>query len=408
MTLDVNSAFFECIVAEGARVLTSAKPNNMGGEVTKWSIDSEFLVSTDGFEFEFIGETPEARSGLPLAPVELRIDGQTMLHGRIDITVQGDKGPSIVTVRGRDYIADLVEGDIDPNVTVAAGATLEDAILQACAPYGITGVEGPEARQLARTKKQQKPTKKPRKRQLKDDRPQAGQCVYDWSNRILARHSLTMQPASAPEKVVLQAPNYSQESCGRIIRKVSKSGEIPSNVVKGVATRDWSKMPTYALFAGRQGDPTEKSARTKNTWDIGTVASGYAGELYEIASQWMLYGRRSPKTRSAIVPRALYRLLYWRDELAKTQEQIDASALRAVAERLKDTLQYEVTLRGLVNPDTGYYWATDTIVDVDDDVADVHEKMWVAGRRFAFDGQNLTTVLRCWRPGSFEIGDPSA
>jgi prophage tail gpP-like protein len=449
MTLDVNSAFFECVVAEGARILTSAKPNNMGGEVTKWSIDSDFLVSTDGFEFEFIGETPDARGGLNLAPVELKVDGQTLLHGRIDITIQGDKGPSIVTVRGRDYLADLVEGDIDPNVTIAAGATLEDAILQACGPYGITGVEGPEARQLARTKKQQKPAKKPRKKQLKDDRPQAGQCVYDWSNRILARHSLTMQPASTPEKVVLQAPNYEQDSIGRIIRKVSKSGEIPSNVVKGVATRDFSKCPTYALFSGRQGDPTEKSTRTvagvnsaaanwvekfegsaqasnaggnnsvsahqetsvrklKNTWDMGAVAFGYSAELYSAFYNHSITGRRLPKDRSVILGRELYRLLYWRDELAKTQEQIDASALRAVAERLKDTLQYEVTLRGLVNPDTGYYWATDTIVDVDDDVADVHEKMWVAGRRFAFDGQNLTTVLRCWRPGSFQIGDPSA
>jgi prophage tail gpP-like protein len=399
-----DSALFECVVGEVGRRLTTAKPNDMGGEVTSWSIDSSFLTSTDGFEFQFIGETVESKTGLELAPVELFVDGQSMLFGRIDVTVIGDVSPSVVTVRGRDYIADLVEGDIDPNaMSIVAGVTLEDAILQVCGTYGITHIEaGPEARQLARTKKQQKPTKRPRKKQLRDDKPEPGQCAYDFCNRILARHGLTMQPASAPHKVVLQAPNYSQDPIGRIVRKNTQFAA--GNVIKGVATRDYSKCPTYAMFTGRQGAAAEKSSRTKNQWDIGEVADGYQGDLKDTLMQWALGGRRLPKNRAAIVPRALYRLLYWRDEKAKTQEQIDNSALRAVAERLKDTLRYEVTLRGLVNPDTGFYWANDTIVDVDDDVAMVHEKLWVASRRFTFDGTKLTTTLECWRPGTFQIG----
>lgn len=436
-----DSALFECVVAEGARRLTTARPNGMGGEIVSWSIDSAFLTSTDGFEFVFIGETNDDRKGLELAPVELLVDGQSMLFGRIDITVRGDKSPGIVTVRGRDYLADLVEGDADPTVSIAAGATLEEAILQICAPYGITHIEGPSARQVARTKAPQKPSKKRRKKQLKDGKPEAGQCVYDWCNRILARHGETLQPASVPHKVVIQAPNYNQDPIGKIVRRDYFE---PGNVIRGVATRDFSRCPTFALFAGRQGASTEKSTRViagvnvagnwveknggpsvgprkdwvqdeveretvtikrqKNTWDIGSMAIGDSRELGEILGNWTLGGRRLPGVRSAIGSRALYRLLYWRDDIAKTQEQIDESALRAVAERLKDTLRYEVTLRGIVDPETGYYWACDTIVDVDDDVVDVHERMWIASRRFDFDGQNLTTTLECWRPGSFQIG----
>jgi prophage tail gpP-like protein len=401
--MSLDSALFECVVGEVGRRLTTAKPNDMGGEIVSWSIDSSFLTSTDGFEFQFIGETVEAKTGLELAPVELLVDGQSMLFGRIDVTVIGDVSPSIVTVRGRDYLADLVEGDIDPTVSIAAGATLDDVILQVCGPYGITHIEGgPEARQLARTKKPQKPAKKRGKKQLRDDKPEPGQCAYDFCNRILARGGLTMQPASEPYKVVLQAPNYSQDSIGRITRKNTQFAA--GNVIKGVATRDFSRCPTYALFTGRQGAPVEKSSRTKKQWDIGEVANGYQGDLKDTLMRWALGGRRLPKDRALIVPRALYRLLYWRDERAKTQSEIDNSALRAVAERLKDTLRYEVTLRGLVNPDTGYYWAVDTIVDVDDDVAMVHEPLWVASRKFTFDGSKLTTTLECWRPGTFQIG----
>jgi prophage tail gpP-like protein len=405
---DYDSALFEVVVADGARRLTTARPMDMGGEIAKWSIDSAFLTSTDGFEFEFIGEKPEDRRGLEMAPVELFVDGNSMLHGRIDITRRGDKGPSVVTCMGRDYIGDLVEGNCDPSVTAAAGATLEDTILSVCAPYGIVSVEGPEARQVARTKKPQKPVKRPRKRQVKDAKPEPGQGVYDWCNRILARHGQTMQPASTPGRLVLQAPNYDQDPIGRIIRSDSDDPGKTGCVLSGVATRDFSRVPTWALFAGRQGQPTEGSARTKANWDISEVVSGYSDELANILGEWAIGGRRTKADKGIITPRMLYRLLYFRDELAKTQDQINDSALRAVAERLKDTLVYEVTLRGIVNPETGYYWAYDTIVDVDDDVADVHEKLWVAARRFAFDGKELRTTLTCWRPGSFVIGDPNA
>jgi hypothetical protein len=403
--IDLSSALFEVNVADGARRLTTAKPNDGGGEITTWEIDSAFLTSTDGFNFAFIDETEE---NLELAPVELLIDGASQLHGRIDITRVGDNGPSIVTCIGRDYLADIVENNCDPSISVAAGATLEDTVLNACAPCGIIGVDGPEARQTARTKKPQKPTKRPRKKQLKDGKPQAGQGVFDWLNRIVARHSLTIQPAADPTKVVLQAPNYDQDPIGRIVRKANVDDGKPGCVLRGVATRDFSRFPTWALFAGRQGSPTEGTSRTAKSWDISEVATSYNPELSRILNQWTIGGRRLPTNRSAIIPRALYRLLYFRDDLAQTQEQINAAALRAVAERLKDTLVYEVTLRGLVDPGTGYFWAYDTIVEVDDDVARIHEPMWVAARKFSFDGKELRTTLICWRPGSFVIGDPNA
>lgn len=395
--------FFEAVIAEGERRYTTEKPLNMGGSITKWNVDSSFFTSTDGFGFEFIGKDQEDRRGLEAAPLELLIDGNSMLHGRIDVTRRGDRGPSIVTVSGRDYIADLVEGNVDPTVSIAAGTILDDAILTACAPYGIIEVEGPEARQFARTKKQQKPAKRRSKKQITDAKPEPGQGVYDWCNRILARHHLTLQPGSDPTKVVLQAPNYDQDPIGRIIRK-NIDDRIVGNVIEGTATRDYSRVPTYGMFAGRQGKATEKTSRTFTNFDLRTITGNTAPEL-AAAQKYMVEGRLLPKKRQFSIPRQLYRLLYWRDELAKTQEQIDASLKRAVADRTKETLVYEVTVHGLCDPQTGKYWAVDTIVDVDDDVADVHEKLWVETRNASFDGREYRALMRCYRPGSFVIGD---
>ena len=394
---------FEAVIAEGERRYTTEKPLNMGGSVLRWNIDSGFFTSTDGFGFEFAGKDQDDRRGLECAPLELFIDGNSMLHGRVDITRRGDRGPSIVTVTGRDYIADLVEGNVDPAVSIAPGTMLDEAILTACAPYGIIEVEGPESRQVARTKKQQKPAKRRSKKQITDAKPEPGQGCYDWCNKILARHHLTLQPGSEPTKIVLQAPNYDQVSIGRIIRK-NVDDRTVGNVIEGVATRDYSRVPTHGMFAGRQGKPTEKTSRTVTHFDIRSIVSAMGDEISR-ASKYMAEGRLLPKKRQFSIPRQLYRLLYRRDELAKNQEQIDASVKRAVADRTKETLVYEVTVHGLCDPQTGYYWAVDTIVDVDDDVADVHEKLWVETRNASFDGNQYRAFMRCYRPGSFVIGD---
>lgn len=100
----------------------------------------------------------------------------------------------------------------------------------------------------------------------------------------------------------------------------------------------------------------------------------------------------------------LYRLLVFRDDDARNGEQIEKAAKRTIAERMKDTLQYRLTLKGHVDPGSGAVYALDTMIRVDDEFADLHEVLWVADRTLRYsEGEGPMTDLVCWRPESFEL-----
>lgn len=109
--------------------------------------------------------------------------------------------------------------------------------------------------------------------------------------------------------------------------------------------------------------------------------------------------------KSARRPLGLYRLLYLRDTLAKDTKQLANTAARIAAERMKDSLQYEVTIRGHKDPETGRTYTPDTIIDVHDDICGIGERLWVEHVAFSYSpGSGPITTLTCWRPGSFGIG----
>ena len=93
----------------------------------------------------------------------------------------------------------------------------------------------------------------------------------------------------------------------------------------------------------------------------------------------------------------------FRDQQARTATQLEKAAHRLLNEHLKNTLVYEVTLIGHVDPFTKALWSTDTMVDVNDEVCDVHELLWVMERTFTYGNGGAKTKLKCIRPGSFEI-----
>jgi prophage tail gpP-like protein len=57
---------------------------------------------------------------------------------------------------------------------------------------------------------------------------------------------------------------------------------------------------------------------------------------------------------------------------------------RAISDRAKDTLVYTCTMPGHRDRQTGAVYAIDTLVDVNDDIREVHEPLWVIGRKFRY------------------------
>lgn len=416
----------------------------LGRDVTlkkNWSIESSYLTPTDGFDFTLYDTDLSKLRRLELQPVNLLVNGNSQCLGRVEATTRGNDGTAI-GCRGRDYFSAFTECQVDPTLLIKKEMTLETVLKMTLGVCGISNVitdddfamrEIRTGRKIRTKGKQVKRHKKP----LNEYKPQPGEGLFAFNNRIVARMGGTIQPANARDTVIVTAPRYDQDASYSITRLIDGPPGERNLVISGTATRDFTSFPTYILVAGKMVTIGETHAPTysklttipykptDNGWQIPyrvlddeqttrqkqldvrasttALAKVLSRELAEILGASIASVRRLPSDPPA-TPELLYRLLYLKDADSGDQEQLDRVAVRAFAQKFKDTLTYSVTLRGHVDPLTGAVWATDTIVKVTDEVCDIDENLWIMSRRFAFqDGQGATTTLECIRPGAFQI-----
>lgn len=403
--------------------------------IEDWSIQSNYLQSTDSFDFTLIDDNINNLRGLECQPVTLEVDGQIQLIGRIDMTSRGNSGKSI-SCSGRDYRADLVECNIDPTFVVKEGETLGNVIIRAASPVGITKVgSGSDIATVrnVRTGRAFGDTGTPpnfRDIKQEDMKPDPGQGIYEFLKKIIERHGCTIQPDLSRDSLLIAGPIFKQDVPYKIIRLLSSTEK--NNVLSSNATRDFSSFPSLTIVQGhgspRTGEPTKSDHAMIDTWSLaqqfqrdgddtvvfsddpqGTSNSNSPtsqGELGRILNDITWSGRRKPgeKNGDLLEQHKIYRLNVFRDKDARTAVQLGKAAKRLLNEHLKNTLIYEVEVIGHRDPFTGAIWSIDTIVEVNDDICDVHEKLWVIERTLSYGkGSGAKTKLKCIRPGSFEI-----
>jgi prophage tail gpP-like protein len=373
---------------------------------TSWSIDSAYLTSTDGFTFDLYSPDRSELFWLELQPCELIVNGATQVLGRVDKTTIGQDG-SVVKCEGRDYISDLVECNADPNLKVAPKDQLEDAIRNAvlpCAIDSITDFENVLFAEVKTGKKIKRSKRKRNKRPLQDYKPKPGEGIYEFINRLVARHGATIQPSSDRTEIVIDSPDYTQEPLYTLIRTDDQANSVHNNIVKAEAERDYSKFPTFVIFTGTSGEPGKASAGMTKFYKMVDLAEAFSSEMGEILRNAIAPDRNRPADPGA--PGILYRLLYHRDKEARTPEDLEFAAKRAIAERLKDTLSYTCTVKGHTDPKTGAVYTVNTMAEVDDALTNVHERLWIARRTLRYsESEGAMTDLELWRPESFQIAD---
>lgn len=352
--------------------------------VSDWQIDSDYLVSTDGFSFT-VNDSRLRGKRLECQPVELLLDGHQQLLGRIDVTKIGDRGPAI-TCEGRDYIADLVESHIDPLVVVGGETLLADALLIGLGPCGITAIFSDSDVTMRKVRtgntRGQPASKDFRKLKLEELKPEPEMGCYEWANRIAARHGCTLQPSTKRNELILTAPNYDQEPLFTLYRSTDPRNEKANNIVRGVARRDYSKVPTNVLFTSKVGAKQAGKGTEKLEYGIDQLAYIFP-ELAAVLKDTAVPQRRKPSDTSRLDGK-LYRFLYQKDEDSKNKEQLQSVARRAIADRLKDTLVYDAEIGWLKDPRTGAIWSIDTIANVQDEVTEVSEAVWVVSRSLSW------------------------
>lgn len=377
--------------------------------IEEWRIESNYLGSTDSFSLTIVDEEPQNLRDLECQPVSLILNGATQLIGRIDQTVRGDRGKA-VECHGRDYIADLVECNIDPTFVVKEGDTLGSVILRAASTVGIKKLgEGSDVATVRNVRTGTSiggPKAPPNFISIKQDdfKPDPGQGIYEFLKKICERHGCTIQPGLTRDSLLVAGPFYNQDVGYAIVR--TRHSTTKNNVISATATRDYSSFPSMVMVQGhgspRHGEATKSNQAILDTW---AEAQHFGDELGRTLNDITWSGRRKPNGNEGdiIAQNKIYRLNYFRDNQARNATQLQKAAQRLLSEHLKNTLTYEVTLRGHVDPVTGALWSIDTMVQVEDEVCDVHEKLWVMARTFTYNQRGAITTLKCIRPGSFDI-----
>lgn len=382
--------------------------------ITSWQLENSYLESTDAWSATIYDTDRSKLFDLELQPVELLINGASQLLGRIEQTEIGNNGGAI-TLTGRDYISDMVECNVDPSLTVNQNDILDTAIARATFPVGIDTIFSDDDISM-REIRSGRPSKtrgtgrghRRKSKKLDEYKPKPGEGIYQYLSRLVARFGCTIQPGPTRSSLVICAPRYDQDPLYKIVRTDDPLRSIRNNVISSSAVRDYSRFPTYALITGTHVGSSGSGVGTTKHIDLTIFAAGFNDELGRILDDRVWAGRRkfSEGETPTLGLDQLYRLLYFKDEASRNQEQLDQAAQKMVGERLKDTLMYTVTLRGHVDPESGAVWAVDTMVDVDDAICNVHEPLWIAKRTLSFDeGAGATTQLTCMRPHSFQIGD---
>lgn len=388
--------------------------------IKAYHIDSAFMTPTDGWSITLYEHTDRSLlHNLELQPVQLYVNGNLQLIGRVDSSEVGDDGHA-VTLEGRDYLADLTECNVDPSIVVKEGMTLEQVILMAASPVGITQVTGDRFRfrniQTGINAQTKEADATFLETKMGDYKANPGEGIYEFLNRIVTRHGATIQPTDRRDTLAIVGPNYTQESSYKLVRYANNPSGEANNILSATCRRDYSQLPTYVLVTGRGGkggqakqvrwmdssgevevhSVTDTSAPTK------TIEAIIETNLPNRDPNLITGYRITPGEPNVERIGNLYRLLYVKDELSKTQEQLNRVMFRVVSERVRNCLQYKVVLRGHEDPVTGATYAPDTIISVTDELCNLQEKLWVEQRAFDYsDQQGATTTLTCWGVESF-------
>lgn len=395
-----------------------------------YSIQSAFSVDSDAWSATVANESKpsELRRKFQIGrPVKLYLNDRLQLIGRIGQTsgTGGDSGA--LNISGRDYIADLMDSDIDPSVRITSKMTLRDALLEGLRPFGITEIEDSletvTAKRMGPVKYELRPAASVdatsiaarlseiieinvSTRKVSIDEPveefkpsQKGEGAIQWAKRLAAHHGGSIQPGSKRSSISVVAPDYTSPARFRFTR--------PGNIQRGTATRNGDDIPSFVTVSGRHIDAAQQAKGNFQGFSISGADSPCPlrntreGRAFIEASG--LVDRRLKRSEAVELPK-LYKPMYHVDDQAKNKEQLIKSTQRLLAERARDFFQYSCTVLGHTDVASGATYAINTLAEVADDIEDVTDKLWISDTTIKFDpGAGKVTNISMIIPGSYVI-----
>jgi prophage tail gpP-like protein len=380
---------------------------------TQYSFSSHYLTPSDGWSMT-IGDgdlAEKERNALRVgATVRLYVQDFPLAEGYIDrIEINADRGRGVTySIHGRDRLAPVVDSVADPRIQFKTGTTLADFLQKLLAPYGWVSPAhfeiDPAANRDAKTgglrgtplPKRKSKTGKLSKFQIYQLKPHNGEGLFRFIQRTVERFGLFVRVSADGDKIIVAGPDFEQPPRYQLIRD-SKGN---TNILSGDVVFDATDQPSVILADGFSGGGEFGKGKIKsycvNPY-FGVDEQGFIAD--EVSALIVGYPEAEPvlfvtQPYKQRAPRIPPRPMFLHDEESKTQEQLNFFIKRTMSELLRKSLVCHYTVEGHGQTVDGVFtpWDVDTVVDVQDEVAGVHERMYVLGRTFDKSRQSGTTT----------------
>lgn len=295
----------------------------------------------------------------PRALFEFVVGDQVVFRGRLGGPRHADKPATDVTIRGRDFLADLhdkfaISDCSYPSITPAA---LVRAAMDQCGMKDIKlSAEHPRAK---------KPIGKV-------GSIKTGNKWYDFIKKQLDRIGLFLW--CLPDGTVeLAEPDSSATASFKIVRRKTGFNAFENNPLSGEYDNDLDKRYSEYIVAGRGGIPKEGTIKARAGWvDEEMQNLGY--------------------TKPFVIT----------DKQAKSREEAEHLARRRAAEINRGAWKLTYTMSGHMSARADgsgtLIWEPNRTVDVKDDKIELYRTLYIEGCAYQGIKDSTTTVLNLMRP----------
>lgn len=385
-------------------------------DLTRWtsySFSSDFLTPCDGWSME-IGDgnlDPRERKALRVgATVRLYVENFPLAEGYIDrIEIGADRGKGVTyAIHGRDRLAPVVDSVADPRVQFKTGTTLAEFLKKLLEPYGwvndehfiIDNVANRDAKTggLRGAPLPKRKSKKGRLSQFQiyQLKPHNHEGLFRFIERTVERYGLFVRVSADGNKIIVAAPDFEQPPRYKLIRDAKGN----TNILGGTVVFDATDQPSVIVADGFSGGGEFGRGKVKaycvNPYfgmdEQGFISDEVMNVLREYPEAQPIIFVTQPYAQKA--PRIPPRPMFIHDEESKTPEQLEFFVKRTMSELLRKSLVCHYVVEGHGQNVDGVFtpWDVDTVVEVQDEVAGVNERMYVLGRTFDKSRQGGTTT----------------
>ncbi len=430
-----------------------------GVEIENWIdyyYNQDFLKPTVEWSFTIDAEDSAIRDTLVFGVgVNIYLNNYIQCSGIIErVTTEiSPTGGSLLRIQGRDIMAIVVESHVDPQLAFPTNTTLQNVVKTVLASLGITKIDNSDSINLnVLTGKKYAPDEDAgfTKRQLKELKTQYGEGAWQFLDKLLKRQGFMMWSRADGTGVVISQPNWTNNSGMNITHSVS-SPKV-NNVLHGTKMIDATEQPLVLVCKGMSNGLDSTIVATDIIMLNELVALDYQGiplpQVSAIIAKYQEQGAFVMPYRDVLIPQqqSIYQKPIVRGPFfIKDKEAQDSAQLQNFVKRTMAHYQYKFTslhytVKGHTQSNTvaagqaasaavaasaltgglggsavgigsaiatapGFTpWAVNTLVNIDDEVLDIHEPYWLLSRTFRkSDSEGTVTDLHLIKPYTLDI-----